>query len=164
MEHPHKTAVIGIGNPLRADDALGLLVAREFRRNTALNNQVANRVAVLESNGDPGELLEHFTNFANIYLIDAVRSDSIPPGTVIRLEGTSCSPPYSNPHSTHAIPLDQIIALASALDQLPQKLVIYGIAGQDFDYSDSLNQKPPERILLAIRQLAKRITDELKSA
>jgi hydrogenase maturation protease len=113
--------VIGIGNPLRGDDAAGLLVARLVRE------RVGPDVEVVELHGEPAGLIDAWEDATVAVIVDAVRAGA-EPGSVMRFDLTSSALPRSvATASTHSLGLGEAIELARALSRLPKKLVVIGI-------------------------------------
>lgn len=126
--------IIGIGNPYRADDAAGLVCARHLRRHCPLG------VEIIEHDGEPADLLELWHGRDIVVVIDAIAAD-LPAGTMIRIESGTEAIPLDASASTHLLGLGEAIALAQALERLPHRLIIYGVAGQQFGWSEKLS--PP---------------------
>ncbi|HTW41946.1 MAG TPA: hydrogenase maturation protease, partial [Solirubrobacteraceae bacterium] len=100
--------VIGLGNALRHDDAAGLEVARLVRAQVD-----AAAITVLEHEGEPLGLIEHWSAAAAVLLVDATRSGA-PLGSITRIDaaaGPMPAEPGGSP-STHAVGLAQAIELA----------------------------------------------------
>jgi hydrogenase maturation protease len=118
--------VIGIGNPLRGDDAIGLLVARRVR-------ELADpEVEVMELEGEPARLIDAWQGVHLAVIVDAVSSGA-PEGTVTRFDaGADSLPPSVSASSTHALGLGDAIELARALNRLPERLVVFGIEAARF--------------------------------
>jgi hydrogenase maturation protease len=72
--------VIGVGNPVIADDALGIEVARRLRRQLAGQGDVT--VAEVYNGGL--ELMEAMAGYESAFVVDAIVAGS-PPGTIYRL-------------------------------------------------------------------------------
>jgi len=118
--------IIGIGNDFRGDDGVGVFVARQLR------GQLPPGVSVLEETGEGGALLEAWKGAASVILIDAVRSGA-DPGTFYRLDVLAERLPSEFfPQSSHAFGVAEAVELARALNQLPPRLVLYGIEGDSF--------------------------------
>jgi hydrogenase maturation protease len=118
--------VIGIGNPLRGDDAIGLLVARRVR-------ELADPgVEVMELEGEPARLIDAWQGAQLAVVVDAVSSGA-PEGTVMRFDaGADSLPPSVSASSTHALGLGDAIELARALNRLPERLIVFGIEAAGF--------------------------------
>jgi hydrogenase maturation protease len=113
--------IIGIGNAMRGDDAVGLLAARR------LQEALGDRDEVIEADGVGVELLELMKGAQMALLIDSVRSGRTP-GTIHRLDA-SIDPVASEPFSssTHAIGVAEAVELARVLGVLPATVIIYGV-------------------------------------
>jgi hydrogenase maturation protease len=118
--------VIGIGNPLRGDDAIGLLVARRVRE------LAGPEVDVIELEGEPSRLIDGWQGVRLAVVVDAVRSGATE-GSVIRFDATADPLPLSlSVTSTHALGLGDAIEIARSLDLLPTRLIVYAIEGTRF--------------------------------
>lgn len=144
--------VIGIGNLYRRDDAVGLIVARRLREKNL------DHVEILEMSGEGAALVEAWKGAEKVMLIDAVYSGARP-GTIFRFEAHRHSIPTGFfRYSTHAFSIAEAIELARALGQLPQKLTVYGIEGEDFAAGEGLS---PE-VEHAASRVVDSITEELR--
>ena len=74
-----RTLVLGLGNELAADDAVGLLVAR------AVREQAADAVDVVESSASGMALIEIFARYDRAIVVDSIRTGRNPPGTITEL-------------------------------------------------------------------------------
>jgi hydrogenase maturation protease len=118
---------IGIGNPLRGDDAAGLLAAR------ALRERGAGGIEVRELEGEPVDLIEAWKGAELVIVADAVASGG-EAGEVRRIDaGAEPLPAALAGPSTHVLGLCDAIELGRALERLPDRLVIYGIEGARFE-------------------------------
>ena len=125
--------VIGIGNPLRGDDAVGLLVARRVR-------ELADpEVEVMELEGEPARLIDAWQGARLAVVVDAVKSDA-PEGAVMRFDATADPlPPSLSATSTHALGLGDAVEIARALDRLPERLIVFGVEGTRFQAGSDLS-------------------------
>jgi len=132
---------IGIGNPLRGDDAAGLLAARALRRWEDLGgsrppnppSSDGEGIEVLELEGEPVDLIEAWEGAELVLVADAVSSGG-EPGEVHRIDATAAPMPAALVgHSTHALGLAEAVELGRALERLPRRLVVYGIEAQRFE-------------------------------
>jgi hydrogenase maturation protease len=118
---------VGIGNPMRGDDAAGLLVAARLRELSPPG------LRVIELEGEPVDLIEAFGGAAAVLVADAVSSDA-EPGTVHRFDaGAAPLPARLAGPSTHALGLPEAVELARALGRLPERLTVLGIEGARFE-------------------------------
>lgn len=127
------TVVIGVGNGVRGDDGVGLEVVRRLKR------RVGPGVEVMESSGDPAQLLAAWKGMETAIVVDAVVSGG-PAGGLIRCEvGREPIPGAFSRRSTHEMGLAAAIELARELDELPDRLVLYGIEGTRFEVGTGLS-------------------------
>jgi len=144
-----KFLLIGVGNPLRADDAAGALAAKLIRGRR-------HSCRVVEHNGDGASLIDAWSGAQKVIVVDAVSSDS-PPGTIFRFDATEQPLPgkvFQN--STHTFGLREAVELSRALHRLPHQLIIYGIVGKSFALGGRLSAEVEE----AACQVVERILEE----
>jgi hydrogenase maturation protease len=98
------TLIIGLGNPLLRDDAVGLRVARQVA--AALGGR--EDVEVVEEACGGLRLMERMVGFDRAILIDALRSGR-PPGTVLTLDPRDMHTQHSA--SSHDVSLPTALAL-----------------------------------------------------
>jgi hydrogenase maturation protease len=147
------TLIIGLGNEFRGDDGVGRVVARRLRE-AAMPG-----VTVREESGEGAALMDAWKDAAAVILVDAVQSGAAP-GTIHRLDATHTPVPSRFFHySTHAFSVAEAVELARALDQLPPRLILYGIEGGNFAAGEELS---PE-VAAAMDELLPRITQEIQS-
>lgn len=142
--------IIGVGNPYRADDAAGVVCARHIQRRSIPG------VDVIEHDGEPANLLDLWHGRDLVVLIDAIAAD-LPAGTVLRFEAGRDVLPAGAGASTHLLGLSEAVALAQVLDRLPHRLIIYGVVGQQFGWSETLSPL----VAAAIPELVNQILADL---
>jgi hydrogenase maturation protease len=137
--------IIGLGNPDRGDDAVGILVARRLRER-GLN--------AIEHTGATLNLLDIWAATDHAIVIDAVVSGGAPGSVHV------CDPWRESLNSTtfrastHEFSLADTIELARALDRLPSWMRIYGIEAMQFDAG---SQPSP-----AVQSAAARLANEIE--
>lgn len=144
---PQPILIIGIGNEYRSDDAVGLLVARTLQVRTLPNTHM------IEATGEGTALLEAWKEADSVILVDAVISQA-PAGTIHRLDAQidSLSPDLFA-LSTHAFSVAEAVELARALGNLPQRLVLYGIEGQNFTAGIGLSPEVERAAAEAVEEI-----------
>jgi hydrogenase maturation protease len=120
------TVVIGVGNPLRGDDAAGVVVAERLRP------RVPEGVEVVACDEEPSRLMDAWEGADSVVLVDTVSSGA-PPGTLHRFDaGEVAVPARTFRSSTHAIGIAETIELARALGRLPRRVRVYGVEAGGF--------------------------------
>ena len=133
MSDAPQTLIICLGNPLRGDDGVGHVVALRFREMKLPN------VTVREESGEGTALIDAWRDAAAVILIDAAQSGA-GPGTIHRLDASrSPVPTRFFPSSTHAFGVAEAVELARALNQLPPRVVLYGIEARSFRAGETLS-------------------------
>jgi len=143
--------VVGVGNALRGDDAVGLEVAR------LLDGTLPAGVRLVECEGEPVSLLSSWENCDTAIVVDATESGR-EPGTVRRLAAHDGPlPPELQRASTHLLGVAEAVELARALGRLPGRTIVYGIEGAAFDTGAPLS----EAVQAAAAEVAASIRREL---
>ena len=144
----HPILIIGIGNAYRGDDAVGLRVAQDIKK------EAPDRVNVIEQSGDGAALMESWKDANTVILIDAVYSGA-KPATIHRFDvHTQTIQTKFFHYSTHAFGIAEVIGLARALKQLPQNLIVYGIEGKCFEAGIGLSpevEKAAQEVVTRVR-------------
>jgi hydrogenase maturation protease len=139
--------VVGVGNPFRGDDGAGWAVI------DSLEEKVNGLVHLEKLRGGSAELLDIFSKYSKVFVVDASFSDASA-GEWERIDAIRQQLPEENSQtSTHGLGLAQSVALAKNLDMLPTKLIVYAIAGDHFNISDKLSpavEKVVEKVAEAL--------------
>ncbi|MEV8099893.1 hydrogenase maturation protease [Kitasatospora sp. NPDC085879] len=121
-----RVLVIGVGNPFRRDDGAGPAVVEALRAR-------GERSAVLAvSDGDPGRLMELWSPADTVVVAEALRSPAGCPGRLHTVRAGRAASLAAATASTHGLGLAETMALAAALDRLPNELIVHAVEGVDF--------------------------------
>lgn len=144
--------VIGMGNPLRGDDSVGVLVARR------LAARVPPGVEVRTHGGGGLALLDAWRGVSAAVVVDAVSSGA-PPGSVSRFDVRARPLPEQpgGTRSTHDLGLGDSLELARAMHCLPDRLVVIGIEGGDFSLGSGLSGPVEEAVERAVDAVLREI-------
>lgn len=119
---PPRTLVLGLGNDLLGDDAIGLRVAR------ALADRLTNypHIAVKESDEMGLSLLDLVVGFEALVVVDAIQTIQAHPGAIQRLTGGELN--LTAPVSPHFFGVGEMIALGRELGlAVPSQVRIFAI-------------------------------------
>lgn len=148
------TVVIGIGNPLRGDDAAGVLVAER------LLPRLPGGVEVVSCSEEPSRLMEAWEGAESVVLVDTVSSGA-PPGTLHRFDaGDEAVPARTFHSSTHAIGIAETIELARALGRLPQRVRVYGIEAEGFTTGAALTPAVESAVAFVVNDVLHDLEEE----
>lgn len=121
---PPKTIVVGLGNDLIADDAVGVLAARALKAEPALCADV------VETSMHGLALLDIFLGYDRAILLDAIQTGQRPPGAVIEIKTSELDPVMAP--SPHFAGLPEMLELARQLQlEFPQEFRIFAVEVAD---------------------------------
>lgn len=151
-----KILLIGVGNKFRQDDAVGLAISRRLdalRIAEKFRNQLPPEIKIVEASGEGVALMGLWQNTSIIYLFDAVIS-GVEVGKIHRIDAQIETVPtkFFN-YSTHAFSVAEAVELARTLNQLPPKLIIYGVEGKNFAHGIGLSPEVEEAIEEVVQQV-----------
>jgi hydrogenase maturation protease len=144
---------IGVGNEFRCDDAVGLVILRKLQR------QIPPSIQTVEASGEGVALMEAWFGAEKVYLFDAVRSGA-EVGTIDRIDAQVQSVPAKCfNYSTHAFGVAEAVELSRTLNQLPSKLIIYGVEGKNFAIGIGISPEVEQ----AAEEVGRRVLSELEN-
>ena len=147
------TTIIGLGNPLMGDDALGLLVLGRLQQEWTLPDDVR-RV----DGGTWGlSLLPAIEDAHRVIFIDAVRCGAAP-GSLVVLCDEEIPARRSTKLSPHQVDLREVIALARFRGRVPERMVVMGIEPERIELGEPLS--PP--VAAAVDALLGLVVTELE--
>jgi len=142
---PKQTLVIGIGNPERQDDSIGIVIARKLKEWSPV------KLSIVEVSGEATELIDLFGKTSKVIVVDAICSGQ-EAGCIHCIDATEQPIPadWFSQYSTHDFGLAEAVELARNLEQLPEHLLIIGIEGVLFEMGANLSPEVEDAIRPAI--------------
>ncbi len=139
--------LIGVGNTFRGDDAVGILVAQKMAKLDMPG------IEVLERSGEGTALMEAFKGCETVFVIDAMQS-GVAPGEILRFEAQNEKlPAHFSATSTHAFGVAEAVEMARLMDEMPAKLIVYGIEGKQYETGSTLSPEVEQAIPVLINKL-----------
>jgi len=139
--------IIGCGNRQRGDDAAGITAAERLR---------AHGIAVEVCAGEFSELMELWSGVSDVIVIDCITTGA-PAGTVQVWDALHL-PRISNVSgSTHGFGVGEAIGMGRALGSLPQRLLIYGIEGKNFEVGSQISSEVEKAIEEVVDRIARNV-------
>ena len=149
-----RRVVIGLGNEILSDDGAGIHAVRELRKSHAGEAEFS-ELAV-----GGLALLDYIAGYDVCMIVDALRTGTHPPGTILRCLQTSGGEPHALT-SSHQIDLAQVIALGALLGAaMPPSIVVWGIEAEDIT---TFNPHCTASVARALPHLVEAIGAELAS-
>ncbi len=141
--------LLGLGNPWRGDDGLGVHAVQCFRQ----AYRVPANLRVLAGGVQGLALLPALEGITHLMVVDAVRADAAP-GTLIRAQVEHLAP-LSRSLSVHQLGGEDLLRLAQVLGRLPRQHQLLGLVPATFDLGAGLSpelQRGLPRLLQAMAQ------------
>ncbi len=156
MNLPTPLLVLGLGNDVLGDDAIGLILARMLHDHPALPVGVE----VRENDGGSLSLLDDLSGFEQAILVDAVVTGTRPPGT---LQGVEVHELPRLPGTLpHGLGLRQCIELGEALGlPMPRHITILTVEIEDpYSIREGLTSSLLAALPNLVHLLLARVSDE----
>lgn len=138
-----KTIILGIGNPLLTDDAVGLHMVRSLQ--ARFGNEES--FDFKENHSGGLELLDDLRGYKKAALIDCLQTPGYPAGTCLELTLNDLADTGLESFvTTHGLTLTTLIAFGRKLGfSLPEEYKIFGIVGYDCEnFSEELSERLQE--------------------
>jgi hydrogenase maturation protease len=148
-----KTLVLGLGNSILTDDAVGLTVAEEVRRRLDRADVTVEQA----STGGLG-LLDLVLGYDKIIIVDAIQTKNNEPGRIHRLSPDQFSGSLRSV-SSHDVTLATALELARSLGKdVPQEIVILAVEAADVD---SFGEDLTPQVAAAVPDVVELVLQEL---
>jgi hydrogenase maturation protease len=123
---PGRTLVLGLGNDILTDDAIGLLVVRQLQ--SELSNQPA--LDIRETSEMGLALLDFFAGYSRVILVDSIQTGRVPPGSIHEVDAGALK--HLTGRTPHFLGVGETLALGRALGLLmPEEVTIFAIEVED---------------------------------
>ncbi|MEI7817544.1 MAG: HyaD/HybD family hydrogenase maturation endopeptidase [Desulfuromonadales bacterium] len=122
-DQPHiSVLVLGIGNLVMSDDAVGVLVAQNLQK----RYRFADNVEILDGGTLGLDLLPKLENITNLIMIDAVETGQ-KAGSCVRLCGQELPIALQTKVSAHQMGLKDLLAVSELMGHSPKEMVLIGV-------------------------------------
>lgn len=117
-----RAVVLGIGNIILSDEAVGVRAVEALQAGWMLPEDVA----AIDGGTSGMELIEDLSNLDFLLVLDAVRTGAAP-GTLVRVDGERIPVFFRSKLSPHQIALPDVLASLELLDAMPKEIVVLGV-------------------------------------
>jgi hydrogenase maturation protease len=150
---PCQIALLGLGNLMRTDDAIGMLALRKLEEHGRLPAEVR----VIEGGTLGLDLLDSLRDISHLLVLDAVDTGVVP-GTFSRFEGEEIDAlPVSK--SVHLLGFSDVMCALRLMDAAPAEVVLLGVQPASTDWGTVLTPEvvPAQQPLMqsALDQLSR---------
>ncbi len=136
-----RTLILGLGNRLMTDDAVGLEALGAFRAKYGVPDGVD-----LMDGGTLGlDLLVHLEGYPRVLILDSVCTGRAP-GDVVRVDGDAIGAVFADCLSPHQVGLQDLVAVLQLQGRVPERLTVIGVEPERID--PGLNLSAPVRAAL----------------
>ncbi|MBN2689238.1 MAG: hydrogenase maturation protease [Gammaproteobacteria bacterium] len=142
------TIIIGVGNPMRSDDGIGVRVIEKYRANDS-------SAAIINGGTDALNLIDSIKQYPKAIIIDAVRMNT-EPGTIKVFSPKDAKIIQNDSLSTHGLGLAEMLVFLKELD-IKTKITIIGIEPEDISYGDVLSATIEQQIPTVINLIKKHV-------
>lgn len=126
--------IIGIGNPIKSDDGVGVRAVRELR------GKVPDGVELVEGSVYCADLLPFLEGCGRAIFIDGIDAGA-EPGAVFRFTPDEVRQKQAVPLSMHDFGLYELIASARLLGQCPGEITIVAVQVKDTETGEELSEE-----------------------
>lgn len=114
--------VLGIGNLVMSDDAVGVIVAQRLQA----EYRFPDNVEIMDGGTLGLDLLPKLENITNLIMIDAVETGKAA-GTCVRLSGQELPIALQTKVSPHQMGLKDLLAVSELMGHSPKEMVLIGV-------------------------------------
>ena len=150
---PNKTLILGLGNELRGDDAVGMRVVRRLRRSLPDRDDLAFQEASVAGLA----ILDVVCGYQNLIVVDAIETEGGEPGQIYRLSEDAL-PGKTSGWSLHGLGLSTVLELGRRCGcRVPENVVIYAV---EVENTETWRRGCTHRVQRAIPIVVQRILQE----
>jgi len=134
-----KIGIIGLGNPLRKDDGIGLILLEKLRENS---NEISIDEFDLIDGGTGGmNLLHILANYDKVILIDAMDFNANPGEYRFFKSNEVLSKKKNIKFNTHETDFLKVIKLSEKIKEKPENIYIFGVQPKDVSFGTNLSNE-----------------------
>lgn len=149
-----RVLLLGIGNPILTDDAIGIIVAREIEKMGLPG------VNVKEASASGIEVMEMMTDYDKVVIVDAIMLPDREPGEIMQLSEESFTDSVHG-SSPHGVNLSTAIALGRKLtpERMPHAIIFFAMQAEDVStFCEQQTPRVAERIVDLIETVKNELT------
>ncbi len=152
MKNFQKLVIMGIGNELRRDDALGVILVRKLKKELAKRTEKTQKIVLIECGSVPENFLGYLEKEkpTHVIIVDAIDMN-LDPGSIAILNANAI-PSYPT-ISTHKV--SPHILLKYIEEVVGARVIVIGVQPEDLSFGEGLTPKVQSSIEMLSRLLAK---------
>jgi hydrogenase maturation protease len=148
-----KTLILGIGNPILSDDAVGILVAKELKKRIVHSN-----VEVEATSAISHYLWDIVSGYDKLIIIDSIITGKDKAGSIYRLKPEKLLAEHL-PAASHQLGIIDTLKRGKKLGlSIPDEIVVYAIEVKDnTTFSETCTPEVEKAIPRAVKKIIKEI-------
>ncbi len=148
-----RTLVLGVGNPLIADEGLGVEAVNLLREKYRFKENIE-----IVDGGTKGlELLRFFENVENLIIVDAVYVKGKRAGDIVRIEKEKIKYYLKNKMSVHDIGIDDLISVLEFTGRMPKRVVLIGMVPEKIEFFYGLSKTVETKLEALVKEVVKQL-------
>jgi len=151
--------IIGVGNPLRRDDGIGILLLNYLKENSEI---FPVHVTFVDGGTGGMNLLHLFSRFDVVFLLDAVDFKGKPGQTRFFSFKDIISQKKDSTVSTHNSDIFQIITFGQQIDEFPKEIFVFGVQPKDVTFGQGLSKTLKKRFDIIADSMKQHILEAIK--
>lgn len=145
-----KKLVLGIGNPVLGDDAVGIIVANKVKEKNLKN------VDVETANTIDLEIINIISDYDRVFVVDAIKTGNGKAGEIHKFGSENLRQTMG--HSVHDIDLSTMLKTGEKLGIKMPEIIIYGLEVSD---TDRLREGLSKDVEDTVPKIVEKIMEEL---
>lgn len=138
-----KIGIVGIGNPLRNDDGIGIILLEKLNN---IKNTISADFELIDGGTGGMNLIHKFPLYDIIFIIDAVNFNGKPgDSNIFNLEEIVNKKIQINT-STHGDDILKVINLSKQLNEKPNRFIFFGVQPKDTSHGTNLSSEIENKI------------------
>jgi hydrogenase maturation protease len=148
-----RTTVIGLGNPLMGDDAVGLRALERLETNW----HVPATIELVDGGTWGMNLLHVIEDATSLLFLDAV-DRGVAPGTLIVLDNGEIPRALLLKVSPHQVDLREVLAVAQLRGRIPPRMTLIGLQPERIELGEALSPRVEAQLDVLVSAAADRLT------
>ena len=145
-----KIGIFGIGNPLRNDDGIGIVLLEKL---SDIKNTISGNVELVDGGTGGMNLIHKFPLFDIVVIVDAVNFNGQPGDSKFFKLEEIYDKKISIKTSTHGDDILKVIILSKQLEKKPDCFLFFGIQPKDTSHGTNLSNELKNKINLYLNSL-----------
>ena len=146
--------VLGIGNLVMSDDAVGVIVAQRLQQ----DYRFPDNVEIMDGGTLGLDLLPKLENITNLIVIDAVETGQ-KTGTCVRLCGEELPIALETKVSPHQMGLKDLLAVSALMGHSPKEMVLIGVQPGSIEMDVGLTGEVEAKLEILVSNVLTELTD-----